>query len=308
MPLSPEYQAMFEQLAAGDPAPPLWEMTPEQGREMYRQARPVIKELPIGEVINRKIPGPDGEIPVRIYFPKETGNFGTLLYFHGGGWVIGDLDTCDAVCREISVLGNVTVISVDYRMAPESIYPAAVEDCYAALIWASENTELLKANGKLGVAGESAGGNLSAVMALKARDLKGPNIDLQCLLYPVTDCDLTRQSYEDNGRGFLLETQSMHWFWDIYCPNEDKRKENYASPLLSTNLSNLPQAFVATAEFDPLRDEGEAYARAIETAGAKVIYKCYEGLVHDFLSTATAFESSRQGLLDLSQTIKTELN
>ena len=130
-------------------------------------------------------------------------------------------------------------------------------------------------------------------MALKARDLNGPNIDLQCLLYPVTDCDLTRQSYEDNGRGFLLETQSMHWFWDIYCPNEDKRKENYASPLLSTNLSNLPQAFVA---------------RALETAGAKVIYKCYEGLVHDFLSTATAFESSRQGLLDLIQTIKTELN
>jgi acetyl esterase len=308
MPLSPEYQAMFEQLAAADPAPPLWEMTPEQGREMYHLARPVINELPVGDIINQNIPGPKGDIPVRIYFPKEAGTFGTLLYFHGGGWVIGGLDTCDAVCREISLLSNVTVVSVDYRMAPEAKYPAAVDDCYAALEWAGENGELLKANGKLGVAGESAGGNLSAAITLKSKDLKGPKIDFQCLLYPVTDCDLTRQSYKDNGQGFLLETQSMLWFWDIYCPDKEKREEAYASPLRSEDLSDLPKALVVTAEFDPLRDEGEAYAEALIKAGSRATYKCYEGMVHDFFSTATAFESSRVGLLETIETIKAELS
>ncbi len=308
MPLSPEYQAMFEQLAAADPAPPLWEMTPEQGREMYRLARPVINELPIGNVVNQNIPGPKGEIPIRIYFPKEAGTFGTLLYFHGGGWVIGDLDTCDAVCREISVLSNVTVVSVDYRMAPEDIYPAAVDDCYAALEWVKENEDLLKANGKLGVAGESAGGNLAAAMTLKCKDLDGPKIDFQCLLYPVTDCDLTRQSYKDNGQGFLLETRSMLWFWATYCPNKEKRRESYASPLRSTDLSGLPNALVVTAEFDPLRDEGEAYAKELEKAGVRVKYVCYEGMVHDFFSTANAFESSRSGLLETIETIKAELS
>ena len=308
MPLSPEYQAMFEQLASAEPAPPLWEMTPEQGREMYRLARPVIEELPIGNVINHDIPGPEGDIPVRIYFPADAGSFGTLLYFHGGGWAIGDLDTCDAVCREISLLGNVTVVSVDYRMAPEARYPAAVDDCYAALEWAKENEDLLKANGKLGVAGESAGGNLSAALTLKSKDLNGPKIDFQCLLYPVTDCDLTRQSYKDNGEGFLLETQSMLWFWETYCPNKEQREEPYASPLRSTDLSGLPKALVVTAEFDPLRDEGEAYAKELEKTGVQVEYKCYEGMVHDFFSTAAAFESSRVGLLETIETIKTELS
>ena len=144
MPLSPDYQAMFEQLASAEPMPPLWEMTPEQGREMYRAARPVITELAVGQIDNQIIQSSDAEIPIRIYYPDGEGPFGTLLYFHGGGWVIGDLDTGDAVCREMSTLANVVVVSVDYRMAPEAIYPAAVDDSYAALEWVEKKQSSAK--------------------------------------------------------------------------------------------------------------------------------------------------------------------
>ena len=308
MPLSPEYQAMFEQLASAEPMPPLWEMTPEQGREMYRAARPVITELAVGQIENQIIQSSDAEIPIRIYYPDGEGPFGTLLYFHGGGWVIGDLDTGDAVCREMSTLANVVVVSVDYRMAPEAIYPAAVDDSYAALEWVGKNKVLLKGNDKIGVTGESAGGNLSAAVALKTRDLNGPVVDFQCLVYPVTDCDLSRQSYIDNGSGYMLEVESMKWFWDTYCPDEKKRLEPYASPIREKNLESLPKALVVTAEFDPLKDEGEAYANALESSGIDVTYKCYDGMIHDFFSTAAAFPSSRTGFLETVEAIKTELS
>ena len=308
MPLSPEYQAMFEQLASAEPMPPLWEMTPEQGREMYRAARPVITELPVGQIDNQIIKSYDSEIPIRIYYPDGEGPFGTLLYFHGGGWVIGDLDTGDAVCREMSTLANVVVVSVDYRMAPEAIYPAAVEDSYAALEWVGKNKVLLKGNDKIGVTGESAGGNLSAAVALKTRELNGPVVDFQCLVYPVTDCDLSRQSYIDNGAGYMLEVESMKWFWDTYCPDKKKRLEPYASPIREKNLESLPKALVVTAEFDPLKDEGEAYAKALESSGIDVTYKCYDGMIHDFFSTAVAFPSSRTGFLETVEVIKTELS
>ena len=200
------------------------------------------------------------------------------------------------------------VVSVDYRMAPEAIYPAAVDDSYAALQWVEKNKELLKANGKIGVTGESAGGNLSAAVSLKTRELNGPVIDFQCLVYPVTDCDLSRQSYTDNGKGYMLEVESMKWFWDTYCPDEENRLEPYASPMRATNLENLPKALVVTAEFDPLKDEGEAYAKALENSGVDVTYKCYDGMIHDFFSTAAAFPSSRTGFIETVEAIKKELN
>ena len=222
--------------------------------------------------------------------------------------MIGDLDTGDAVCREMSTLANVVVVSVDYRMAPEAIYPAAVDDSYAALEWVGKNKVLLKGNDKIGVTGESAGGNLSAALALKTRDLNGPVVDFQCLVYPVTDCDLSRQSYIDNGSGYMLEVESMKWFWDTYCPDEKKRLEPYASPIREKNLESLPKALVVTAEFDPLKDEGEAYAKALESSGIDVTYKCYDGMIHDFFSTATAFPSPRTGFLETVEAIKTELS
>ncbi|XOV83188.1 MAG: alpha/beta hydrolase [bacterium] len=308
MPLAPEYAAMFEQMAQQPPAPALWEMTPEQGREMYRVMRPLNPELPIHKCEDRLIHGSLGDIPIRIYTPEGDGPFGVLMNFHGGGWVIGDLDTSDAVCRELATLAQVVVVSVDYRMAPEAPYPAAVHDAYDATVWAANNMAELNGNGKIGLTGESAGGNLSAVVALKARDQQGPQIAFQCLLYPVVDCDLTRGSYKTNGEGYLLETQTMQWFWDTYCPDKTQRREADASPLLATDLSNLPPALVVTAEFDPLRDEGEAYADALRAAGNQVTAVRYDGMVHDFLATAALFESSRKGLLETVAALKAALN
>jgi acetyl esterase len=250
-------------------------------------------DLPIHKVSDALLPGPGGDISIRIYQPQGDGPFGILVYFHGGGWVIGDLDTADAVCREIATLAEVIVVSVDYRLAPEHVYPAAVQDSYAALQWVNDNLETLQGNGKIGVGGESAGGNLAAVVAQQSRDRGGPPIAFQCLLYPVTDAEMSRPSYSENGSGYLLETTTMEWFWDTYCPDLEQRLNADASPLRAKNLADLPPALVVTAEFDPLRDEGNAYAHALQAAGNSATLMCCEGLVHDFFSTAAVFGCSR---------------
>lgn len=308
MPLAAEYVAMFEQMAEQEPAPPIYEMTTEQARELYRTMRPVIAELPVQRSEDRTIPGTLGDIPVRIYTPEGQGPFGVLVNFHGGGWVIGDLDTADAVCRQMATMAGVVVVSVDYRMAPEDPYPAAVIDAYDATKWAADNMNTLNGNGKLGVIGESAGGNLSAVVSLKAREEGGPNIHFQCLLYPVTDCDLSRASYQENGEGYILETRTMQWFWDTYCPDASRRAEPHASPMRAADFSNLPPALIVTAEFDPLRDEGEAYGDALNAAGSQATVVRYDGLVHDFMATAPLFECSKTALHGTVDAIKQHLN
>ena len=247
MPLANEYQVMFEQLAAAGPAPSVRDLPVADGRELYRAARAVNPDLPIHKISDATLPGPDGAIPIRIYQPQGDGPFGVLVYFHGGGWVIGDLDTADAVCREIATLAELVVVSVDYRLAPEHVYPAAVEDSYAALEWVYANLQTLQGNGKIGVCGESAGGNLAAVIAQQSRDQGGPPIAFQCLLYPVTDAEMGRPSYSENGSGYLLETATMEWFWGTYCPDPEQRLESSASPLRAKNLAQLPPALVVTA-------------------------------------------------------------
>ena len=306
MPLAPEYAAMFAQLAE-TPAPPLSSLPPDQGREIYRLMRPVNPELPIGKVEDRRIPGPAGDIPIRIYTPRSSGPKGVFVNFHGGGWVIGDLETADAMCRGLAEAARCIVVSVDYRLAPEHVYPAAVEDAYAATCWAAEHNQAIGGNGRLGVGGESAGGNLAAVVSLKARNEKGPHIDFQLLAYPVVDHDLSRQSYIDNGTGYLLETDTMRWFWDNYCPNPARRAEADASPLLARDHRNLPATLVVTAEFDPLRDEGEVYAEVLKAAGNKVDVIRFDGLVHDFLATAAMFDVSRKAFERVAAKLKSAL-
>ncbi len=291
MPLAPEYEAMFSALAA-EPGPKISDLSPAEGREMYRVMRAVNPELPIGSVEDAQIETDAGSIPVRIYRPQAAGPHPILMNFHGGGWVIGDLDTADAVCRGLAEAVGCIVISVDYRLAPEHVYPAAVEDAYAATCWAAANAESLGGSGKLAVTGESAGGNLAAVVCQKARDEAGPNIDFQLLAYPVVDHDLSRASYDENGEGYLLEKSTMVWFWDHYCAPE-QRAEAAASPLLAASLADLPPAVVLTAEFDPLRDEGKAYADALTAAGVSAKLINFDGLVHDFLATAEVFQCSR---------------
>ncbi len=306
MPLVPEYQAMFDALAE-EPGPAITDLTPDEAREMYRLMRPVNPDLSVGGVVDRTVPGPHGDIPIRIYSPEGEGPFPVLVNFHGGGWVFGDLDTADGVCRDICKTANCVVVSVDYRMAPEHRFPVAVEDCYAATCWVADNPAVMNVNGRLAVGGESAGGNLAAVMCLKARDEAGPDIHFQLLLYPVVDADMTRQSYVDNAEGYLLETKTMHWFWDYYCPDETKRQDPLASPLRAANHANLPPALVVTAEFDPLRDEGELYAATLKAAGTEAQAVRYDGLIHDFFATAQMFQASRPGFEHACETLTKHL-
>lgn len=306
MPLAPEYDAMLKQLAA-QPGPAMSDLPASAGREMYRMMRPVVAELPIGSINDRTIRGRLGDIPLRIYTPApgavNDGPKAIYVNYHGGGWVIGDLDTSDAACRDIANALGCIVVSVDYRLAPEHRFPAAVDDSYDALCWVAVNSASLGGNGKILVGGESAGGNLAAVMCLKARDEGGPAIAAQVLLYPVTDADMTRDSYRRNGEGYLLSTDTMRWFWDTYCP-PDQRTHPYASPLRAINLRDLPPAIIATAEFDPLCDEGAAYAGALAAAGVNVSYTRYPGMIHDFFATAGMFASSRAAANDVYAAVK----
>ena len=218
--------------------------------------------------------------------------------------MIGDLDTADASSRDLCNEANCIVVSVDYRLAPEHVYPAAVVDSYAATCWIAENAKTLGGNGRLAVGGESAGGNLAAVVALKARDEQGPAIDFQLLAYPVVDADLTRQSYADNGEDYLLTTDTMRWFWDHYCPDSASRTQPGASPIHAASHAGLPAALIVTAEFDPLRDEGEAYASALSQAGVEARSIRFDGLVHDFFATAQLFDASRQAFTQVAEILR----
>lgn len=290
MPIAPEYQAMLEQMAA-TPGPAMTDLPPTEARGLYRMMRPAAPELTVGSVEEGHCSAADGhQIPLRIYRPEEPGAAGVLVFFHGGGWVIGDLETADAACRLLCREVGCVVVSVDYRLAPEHPYPAAVDDCWDATRWCAAQREQLGGNGRLAVAGESAGGTLATVIAQRAAAAGGPELALQLLAYPVTDCDFSYPSYAENGEGRMLETATMRWFWDHYCPDPARRQEPDAAPLRG-QLSGLAPALVVTAEFDPLRDEGAAYAQQLEAAGTQVTYHCAPGLLHDFFATAALFES-----------------
>jgi acetyl esterase len=284
MPLDPVIKTLLDGMAAAG-GPALGSQDVAATRAAFDNMPLPRREIALASVADRKIPGPAGEIPVRIYQPHGAGVKPVLIYLHGGGWVIGTLDSYDATCRELAQGAGCVVVSVDYRLAPEHRYPAAPEDCYAALQWVAANAASLGADAKrLAVGGDSAGGNLSAVVSQMARDKGGPAIRFQLLIYPVTDADFTRGSYTSNAEGYLLTTASMHWFWDHYIPGKAKRAEPYASPLRAKDLSGLPPAWVCTAEFDPLRDEGEAYAKRLQEAGVTTQLTRFDGLIHGFIS------------------------
>ncbi len=284
MALDPAIKAVLDAMAAAG-GPALDALPPAEARKVFDNMPLPRKQIEIASVEDRTIPGPAGEIPVRVYQPHGGGVKPVLVYLHGGGWVIGSLDSYDATCRELAQGAGCVVVSVDYRLAPEHRYPAAPNDCFAALQWVAANAASLGADPKrLAVGGDSAGGNLSAVVALMARDKGGPAIRFQLLIYPVTDADFTTASYAQNANGYLLTTSAMKWFWAHYIPDEAKRREPYASPLRAKDLAGLPPAWVCTAEFDPLRDEGEAYAKRLQQAGVSTAFQRYDGLIHGFVS------------------------
>lgn len=240
---------------------------------------------PVGDVRDLEIPGPEAGVPVRIYTPDEPAPYPVLVYFHGGGWVRGNLDTHDGICRWLAADAGCLVISVAYRRAPENRFPAAVEDAYAAVEWAANNGSAFRGEpDRLAVAGDSAGGNLAAAVSLMARDRNGPAIEHQLLLYPVLDHAFDTASYEENAEGYLLTRASMRFYWSQYLRRELDGQHPYASPLQARSVDRLPGAGIVTCGFDPLRDEGIAYADRLRDSGVPVTHDNYEEMIHGFLS------------------------
>jgi acetyl esterase len=294
VPLDPQARTLLDQLAAMG-APPLSEQTPEEARAGFLMLTAIAgtAEEPV-PTEDRSVPGPAGDIPVRIYRPTAAMPLSVVVYFHGGGFVIGDIASHDTTCQRLAAGIPALVISVDYRLAPEHRFPAAVDDCEAATAWASAHAPELGGDpSRLAVAGDSAGGNLAAVIARRARDAGGPNIAFQLLVYPATDMTRSLPSHTENGTGYLLDSDAMSWFLDNYLADADRRHPD-ASPLFADDLSGLPPAFVLTAEFDPLRDEGEAYAERLRTAGVPVTTSRYDGMIHGFYGLDSIFDAAKK--------------
>ncbi|WP_028782282.1 alpha/beta hydrolase [Thalassobacillus devorans] len=304
MVLDPQAKFLLEQMeAAGDP--PMHELTPEEARASTDFSPLAGEPVEVAKVENRTVPSAAGDIPVRIYTPEGEGPFPALVFYHGGGWVIGDLDTVDVPCRLLANQSNCVVISVDYRLAPEHKFPAAADDAYAVAKWAVEHGASIDVDSnRVAVGGDSAGGNLAAVVALMARDRGDFPLAYQLLIYPVTHHSYETKSYKDNADGYLLTKDSMEWFWDHYLRTESDGKHPYASPLLAENLNGLPPALVVTAEYDPLRDEGQAYARRLNEAGVAVEAKCYEGMIHGFFWMPGVLEQGKQCIDQASSALK----
>ncbi|QSW99778.1 alpha/beta hydrolase [Haloterrigena alkaliphila] len=281
----PEVEPLLELLDSPD-APDLHELPVEEARELLEgmfaaEGDPIAVE----SVEDRTIDGPGGDLPVRIYQPAGETPRPTILFFHGGGFVLGSVDAYDKTCRKLAAETGYTVASLEYRLAPEHPFPAALEDCYAALEWAADEIETLGGDrGRIVLAGDSAGGNLAAATALRSRDRGGPEIAHQVLFYPITGDVTETEAYEENGEGYFLERDGMAWFEDCYFDREVDKGNVYARPRLAADLSRLPPATVVTAGFDPLRDDGAAYAERLEAAGVPVSHHHYEDMIHGFVS------------------------
>lgn len=276
--------ALLEQMAALG-LKPLNEQTPAEARERMAALRGEQAPGPeMASVRDTRVRASGGFVPVRVLTPVERPR-GVIVYYHGGGWVIGKIADFDKLGRVLAQRTGCTVVLVDYRLAPEYRFPTAVDDAWAALRWAGERSaELAQAGAPLIVAGDSAGGNLSAIMAQRAKAAGGPAIALQVLVYPVTDCDLESTSYRDPANQLMLTRESMIWFWDHYAPAPEARLHPDAAPLRNPDLLRLPPAVVVTAEHDVLRDEGELYATRLIKAGVPVAHRRFAGQMHGFFT------------------------
>ena len=307
MPLHPQARAVIEMREAAG-LPEMHTLTPQQARDQLaaqRAAAPVAAVAPVHRVEDRTIPGADGQLPARIYWPSDERGLPLLVWFHGGGWVIGDLDQTDASCRALTNKSGAIVVSVEYRKAPEFPFPAPAEDAYASVVWAAEHAEELGANPDLlAVGGASAGGNLAAVASLMARDRGGPRIVHQLLVYPVTDYGFDRPSYRENGEGCGLSQESMVWFWNHYVGAGGDGANPYASPLRAERLEGLPRAHVITAEYDVLRDEGEEYAERLREAGVPTVCTRYDGQIHGFFGMTAMLDDAMRAIEEAAGELK----
>lgn len=318
--LRPEVRELLSRMADAG-LPNLRELPPVKARETFDELKvlPEAERETVDSVEERSIPAPsdgipvpssadgdDAEVPIRIYTPEGEGPFPTCVYFHGGGWVIGTLETHEPLCRAVAHDAECVVVSVGYRLAPEHPWPAAVEDAYAAVQWVEDHPDEVGGDGRLAVMGDSAGGNLAAVVSLLARDFDGPDIDHQHLVYPATSYAGDWDSYEQNGEGYYLEVGDMWYFVDHYLRHGLDGYNRYAFPMEAGDFSKLPSATVVTCEFDPLRDEGKAYAELLDGAGVDVTYREYEGLIHGAATMLgdRGLDAAREMLRDFSADLR----
>ncbi len=300
MALDPESQRLIDLMAAADR--PAWNtLSPKAARELYLSLRPVAQgPLPAGvTVVDRTVAGPAGQLPVRIYRPASAAadaKLAALVYAHGGGWVFGNLDSHDVLCAQLALEAGIAVFAIDYRLAPEARFPGAFDDVVAGLKWVAANGPSVGIDpARLAVGGDSAGGNLAAAVSIWGRDNGGPKLHLQLLAYPVTDAVARAESYRRYEDGYGLNAATMEWFFDHYTPDRDARGDWRVSPLRATSLAGLPPALVVTAGYDPLRDEGRAYAFRLQQEGTLADLVEFGGMLHGFLSSPMLLHGARRG-------------
>lgn len=307
MPVDPKIAELLAEAEKTDPRPlealSVAEARARGGSVNLAPALPPEPVADVRDVVIDALP----PISARLYRPR-SGRLPLLVYFHGGGWVVGSVTISDPFCRALANASGCAVLSVEYRLAPEDRYPAAADDAYAATRWSAEHASDLDIDvSRIAVGGSSAGGNLAAVVTLMARERDRPRVAFQLLHVPVTDHDFGTSSYRANATGFGLTRNGMQWFWDHYAPDPKLRDEPYASPLRAKDLTGLPPAHVVTAECDPLRDEGKAYATRLLAAGVPTTYVEYPGMVHGFTGLAVTIPMGRIAIDDMAAAVRRAL-
>ena len=307
--LDPQAAALLAELESGI-APPSSTLSVSAGRQLLEELFAVEDPDPVGERTDLEIQGPNGPIPLRLYAPAGEGPLPVLVFYHGGGWVRGSIEAYDGLCRRLTNGADCLVVSVEYRRAPEHPFPAGFEDCYAATEWAQRHAADLGGDpDRVAVGGDSAGGNLAAAVALAARDRDGPDLEHQLLIYPAVNHPSIQwfDSYDDNAAGYFLEMDSVEWYHEQYTDPADMGNQ-YAFPLRARDLSELPSATVLTAGFDPLADEGDAYADRLESAGVETTRLHYASQIHAFLSLYEHLDGGARALDDIASELRSVLS
>lgn len=298
MALDPDAQTLLDMVRVAN-RPAFETVSPAEARKLYAAGRPVLAPdpMPVGEIRDLTMPGPGGTIPLRLYRSVAGKTLPALVFFHGGGWVVGSIDTHDTVCRHLAVAAECGVVSVDYRMGPEHKFPAAVEDCVAATEWVADNAATLGVDpARIAVGGDSAGGNLAAVVSLVARDRGRPRLSYQLLIYPATDAGMSHPSVTRFAEGYLLTRSTMRWFYEQYLRGPEDVADWRVSPLRALDAAGVAPAYVLTAGYDPLCDEGDEYARRLGAAGVPVRHRRFEGQIHGFVGNGKVIRAAAAAL------------
>jgi acetyl esterase len=307
MPLDHDAEILLEMVRAAN-RPAFETVGAVEARQLFIAGRKALAPdpMPIAETRDLAISGPGGAIPARLYRSATTGTLPALVFFHGGGWVVGNIEGHDTVCRHLANRADCAVVSVDYRLGPEHKFPAAVEDCFAAAEWVANNAASLGVDPvRLAVGGDSAGGNLAAVVSLLARDKGAPRVACQVLIYPATDAAMRHDSIDRFAEGYVLTRSTMRWFYEQYLRSPEDAADWRVSPLLAPDLSDLPPAYVLTAGYDPLCDEGDAYAARLAAAGVAVTHRRFPGQVHGFAMNGRIIRAAETALDEVAAALKT---